>query len=555
MKEFFRKHHRLLFYGSWLLLGFMQAYCTQLDDDEAYYWVYSKFPAWGYFDHPPMIALLIKAGYFFFKNELGVRLFSVLLSAGSIYMIEKIIRPKIILLFYAVVLSIGVFQISGIMAAPDIPLIFFAAVFFYCYKKFIASPSLYTSLLLGIACALLLYSKYHGVLIIFFTLLSNLKLLKRYPVYVAGVIALICFLPQLWWQYQHNWPSIQYHLFERNADSYKFSFTIEYIIGQILLAGPIAGFILLPACLKYKPMNETEKALRFSMFGIYIFFLISTLKGRVEANWTAAVIIPLIAIGYLFLAERPKWAFVLLKTVPITLLLVLFARIVLIIDVLPVPELQKRFHGWKTWPQEMKEKTKGIPVVFNSSYQRASKYWFYSGQMSYSLNGYLDRRNNYNYWPIEDSLLGKPVFVMDTHRLDQFPDSVKTPIGWVGYRYDSSFYSFTKIKFVVSSQKIKAKENEAFSLNCHFEIPENYSAFIGAQANLNATTRIAVFDKKGWIKDIFLPISIKEMTEKKEMDIKISPGLAKGKYSILFAIQTKNNLPTHNSERISLIIE
>ena len=555
MKDFFRKHHRLLFYGSWLLLGFIQAYCTQLDDDEAYYWVYSKFLAWGYFDHPPMIALMIKAGYFFFKNELGVRLFSVLLSAGSIYVIEKIIRPKVVLLFYAVVLSVGVFQISGIMAAPDIPLIFFTAVFFYCYKKFISQQSLYTSLLLGIACALMLYSKYHGVLVMFFTFLSNLKLLRRYHIYLAGSIALLCFLPHLWWQYQHNWPSIQYHLFERNADNYKFSFTIEYLFGQILLAGPIAGFILLPACLKYKPMNETEKALRFSMFGVYIFFLLSTLKGRVEANWTAVVIIPLIVLSYLFLVERPKWSFVLLKTLPFTLLLVLFARVALVIDILPVPELQKRFHGWKDWPQKMKEKTNGLPVVFYGSYQRASKYWFYTGQMSYSLNGYLGRRNNYDYWPIEDSLLGKPVFVMDTHRLDEFPDSIKTPIGWIGYRLDPFFYSFTKIKIIVSPKKILAKENKEFSLHCRFEIPDDYSRFIRSQAGLNANIRIAVFNKAGWLKDIFISFSIKDMIEKKEMDIKVNPGLSKGNYSILFSIQAKNDLPTHNSERISLVTE
>jgi hypothetical protein len=56
----------------------------------------------------------------------------------------------------------------------------------------------------------------------------------------------------------------------------------------------------------------------------------------------------------------------------------------------------------------MKEKLEGLPVVFNSSYQRASKFWFYSGQMTYSLNLYKERENNYNFWPVEDSLLGKP---------------------------------------------------------------------------------------------------------------------------------------------------
>ena len=49
---------RILFYSIWLLISFVQAAGTELFDDEAYYWVYSKFLDWGYFDHPPMVAVL-----------------------------------------------------------------------------------------------------------------------------------------------------------------------------------------------------------------------------------------------------------------------------------------------------------------------------------------------------------------------------------------------------------------------------------------------------------------------------------------------------------------
>ena len=48
------------FYATWTIITLIQAWGTELFDDEAYYWVYSKFLDWGYFDHPPMVALLIK---------------------------------------------------------------------------------------------------------------------------------------------------------------------------------------------------------------------------------------------------------------------------------------------------------------------------------------------------------------------------------------------------------------------------------------------------------------------------------------------------------------
>ena len=94
MPSFIRNHHRLIFYLSWTVLVILQAYFTELQDDEAYYWVYSLFPAAGYFDHPPMIALLIRAGTFFKATELSIRFFPVILNILSIYIIERLIDNK-----------------------------------------------------------------------------------------------------------------------------------------------------------------------------------------------------------------------------------------------------------------------------------------------------------------------------------------------------------------------------------------------------------------------------------------------------------------------------
>jgi 4-amino-4-deoxy-L-arabinose transferase-like glycosyltransferase len=176
MKNIFQKNHRLLFYSFWFIAGLIQSYYTELLDDEAYYWVFSRFLDWGYFDHPPMIALMIKAGYAIFHNELGVRIISLLLNIATLLLIEKLIARKNDLLFYAIAFSLAIIQIGGILAVPDSPLIFFTALFFWCYKKFIENSTWLNTFLLGIVATCLLYSKYHGVLIVFFVLISNPKL-------------------------------------------------------------------------------------------------------------------------------------------------------------------------------------------------------------------------------------------------------------------------------------------------------------------------------------------------------------------------------------------
>ncbi len=432
MKVFLQKNHRLVFFGLWILLGLMQAGLTELQDDEAYYWVYSRYLDWGYFDHPPMIAVLIKMGYAIFPNELGVRLFPLLLNVLTLVIVEKLIEKKNPMLFYCIALSMAVIQLMGFIAVPDTPLIFFTALFFLCYKRFIGNFSLLNTFLLGLSVACLFYSKYHAVLIVLFTLLSNFKLFTKYQTYLAGIIALLLFAPHLWWEYQHDWVSFKFHLLENNAHIYKPAFTFEYILGQLAFPGPIAGLILIPAAIFYATKSKTEKAMRYTMIGIYVFFLLSAFRGKVEANWTVPVMIPLFVLAHQSLLEKIKWQRLLFKLLPITLVLVLFARVVMVADVLPMRAVKERYHAWKDWPAEMKKITKGMPVVFSNSYQRASKYWFYTGQLTYSQNAYLGRINNYNFWPIEDSLLGKPVYFMDVYDMANYTDSVKTPTGWVG---------------------------------------------------------------------------------------------------------------------------
>src|ERR1700731_1489332 len=62
-------------------LRLVAAAWTPLTFDEAYYWTWSKHLAFGYYDHPPMVALVIRLGTLIAGDtELGVRLVSILLA-------------------------------------------------------------------------------------------------------------------------------------------------------------------------------------------------------------------------------------------------------------------------------------------------------------------------------------------------------------------------------------------------------------------------------------------------------------------------------------------
>jgi hypothetical protein len=557
MQFFFRKYHRIIFYAAWVILGLIQARFTELQDDEAYYWVFSKYPAWGYFDHPPLIALLIKMGYAIFPNELGVRLFPLLLNVLSLVLAERLIINKNPRLFYAIALSIAALQLGGILAAPDIPLIFFTGLFFLCYKKFLIASSWLNSMLLALSIAAMFYTKYHAALVILFTLLSNLSLFKNPRFYFSCLFALIVFLPHLLWQWEHNWISFRYHLLESNIHPWNLSLTADYLIGQILIAGPLAGIILLPAAFLFRPETTTEKAMKWTLTSVYIFFLLSSFRGRVETNWTCVVSVPLIVLSHQYLAEKPVWGKWLLRLLPVTLLFVVCMRIAMIRDVFPVALIQQRCHAWKKWPQQMKQLTDGLPVVFSNSYQRASKYWFYTGQMTYSQNDITGHLNNYNFWPIEDVLIGRPVYFIDIYHLNRFPDSLNTPIGYVGYRYDSSFLSFGTFPVpFFGKQRIREEDSLRIFYGGASIAGKPQLGYLTKRPQSTYRVNLVFFQGKRVIKEIPVSLNMNRIFEKSgNLFFTVKPNLPKGRYQIMLSFAVPGYNSTHNSKKLNLEID
>jgi len=554
MSLFFQKHHRLLFYSSWLLLALAQSASTELIADEAYYWVYSRFPAWGYFDHPPMIAFLIKSGYAIFHNELGVRLTCALLGTFTILITESLTDRKNPVLFYTIVLSVGVLQIAGFLAVPDTPLLFLTALFFYTYRSFIKNTGWKNTLLLALSISLLFYTKYHGLLIVLFTFLSNSKLFTRWQTWLAGFFVLVLYTPHLLWQWDHGWITFRYHLFESNVNTYKFSYTTDYLLGQMLLAGPLAGFILLPAAFLYKAKSQTEKALKFTLIGIYLIFLISSIRGKVEVNWTMPALIPLVVLSHQFILDKTSWITPLRIIAFVSLLFIIAARIYLVVDVGPDNSLKGRFHN-KAWAKTIAGKTGGIPVVFYNSYQRASLFWFYSGVQSHSHNSYADRKSNYNYWRTESNLLGKKVFIADIYGIHTFSDSVKTNKGWVGLSYDSVYSGLGNIK-IIPSEKNVILYNNSLTIQITPEMPESYRSFLQTHSDIQTELVAGVFNGKNLLKEYKTGITAQQMAKQnKPFQIQLTNLPKGGNNEIRFGIRSKNYLPTHNSEKILMIIQ
>ncbi len=459
-------------------INLLQGYFTELIYDEAYYWYYAQEMAWGYFDHPPMVAFLVKISSLFFNGELGVRFAGTLLSAGMLFVlwdtIDSSLKRKFLPHFFVLVFSMPLLHAYGFLTLPDTPLLFFTALFLWVYKKFLQKPNLVVSSGLGVVMAALMYSKYHAILIILCVLLSNPRLVLRKYAWLAVVVSIVCYFPHLNWLYQNDFISLKYHLYERPNGAYDFSgYTLGYFLNLITLFGFTFPWIYL-GLFKSRPKDIFQRALLFIVYGILIFFFISSFNRRIQTQWLIAVCVPVVLIVFNYLVHSEgsrKWIF----RVGIANILILgFLRIGLIYE--PLFPIVYESHGNKEWVTGMAEMAGSKPVVFENSYRNAPMYAFYSGHPSYSLNTIRYRQNQYSLNDSEADVQHRSIlYVTDYYKKTalEFP----MPDGGKNYGiFMEDFESFRQLRCVLTSKASYPGEQ-----NCNFSVYNPYDQDIAIE--------------------------------------------------------------------------
>ncbi|MGB5404619.1 MAG: glycosyltransferase family 39 protein [Robiginitalea sp.] len=402
----------LLLLGGLFVINLLQSYATELIYDEAYYWYYSQNLSWGYFDHPPMVGWMIALGYGLFQNELGVRLVSCFMGTGTALLIWSLVRHPDKKMFYREffvwILSITLLHAYGFLSLPDTPLLFFTALFLWVYRRFVNQPGPWISLALGICMSALMYSKYHAALVILFVLFSNLQLLKNRYAWLALGVSLLCYLPHLYWLFDHDFVSLEFHLFERPNQPYNFSkFTLGFLLNLLALFGLTFPFVY-KTLFAFRAGNKLEKAMVFLIYGFLIFFFISSFQRRVQTQWLVVISIPAAVIVAQCLVGQPtlrKWIWRLGLA---NVIVLAGLRLGLVYE--PLFPVHFESHGNKVWVSNLKTLSKGVPVVFENSYRKASMYAFYSQEPAISLNNAYYRKDQYAIDGSEALVQGKQVF-------------------------------------------------------------------------------------------------------------------------------------------------
>jgi hypothetical protein len=538
----------------------------ELHPDEAYYWLYSRLLDWGYFDHPPMVAVFIRLGDSLMHNELGLRLFTVIASSASLYLLWLTLKRYAVKArwFILIVPGILILHIYGFTTTPDAPLFLFTALFYYIYQKYLAEDKLKWALLLAVIIAGLLYSKYHGLLLIIFTVLANIKLFRRPSFYLIIMLSAILYIPHVWWQIQHNYPSINYHLYERSSDTYHLETTLLYLPGQLLMAGPLIGWFLFYLALSVKVKDSFIRCLLVNFIGTVLFFMLSTVKGEVQSHWTLIAFAPLLMLMMIRLKQTgdfPRW-FAPLAVINTALIVALRIALIYGPGFIKHSSRFQTYYGYREWARQLHQKAGNHYVIFINGFQDASKYCYYTNSLkgfSYDLCEY--RRTQFDIWPIEDSLQHKrALYAMDFKGGSANPASIPTVRGkWYGSWVDD-VRTFQRINIQADRDKVNAAPGQSVTLNLTIVNPYNWPISFN---NLDAQHQLvmrACFVQNDAVK---FPVAAGPDFNA----IRLLPGQTahyrfvfnappvKGRYDLVFSIRTDPFSGGRNSRAISFTVE
>ena len=407
----------LLLLVAWWVVNLVQAAVTGLANDEAYYWYFSQHLDWGYFDHPPLVALLVRLSSWI-PGALGIRFCATLLQPLYLWLFWCLIRPSDAtrgdaLLYLLLCFSQPLLQLYGFMALPDAPLMFSAVLFWWSFKHFVERDSWPYTLLLGLAVALLGYSKYHGVLVVAFAVLACPKVLLRPKFYASMALTLLLFLPHLWWQYEHDWVSLCYHLVGRNAWGYKFSFTTEYLLLLLTIFNPLWLYHYGKGMVQGRRLEVPMRSeWLWTIGGFVLFFLVATRHGHVQPQWLLPIVLPLTAL--LFYAVRSSRYARIVGWVCMGLFL-----LVRIVAVANPFGLKGELWNQRQVYTQIAEMAGDRPVQFMQNYTAPAKYTYYTGREAYCCPYFFSRDSQWQFDTADRAYHGREVVVGNLNNNNQ----------------------------------------------------------------------------------------------------------------------------------------
>ncbi len=315
---------------------------VELGNDEVYYYTYALSPGWSYFDHPPMVGLLMRLTSLnmVWLNEVSLRLGPIIGCAISSYFIfrtGKVISNERTGWYAALIYNCSIYTgiIAGLFILPDSPQMPFwtAALFFMARLVFNKEEkNTWLWLLLGLVIGLATLSKVHGLYLWagfgLFILIKKREWLLNLRMYAAFIVTLICTIPILYWNVQNKFITYQYHSERVSHHDIQWDSLLREILGEFVYQNPVI-FILVVVSLLWFIKKKTVISLPcksawllcMSIPMVLLFWGVALFNPTLP-HWSGPAYIPFFFIGADFLAAKTGKKFPAFTNIAGSLLLI-----------------------------------------------------------------------------------------------------------------------------------------------------------------------------------------------------------------------------------------
>ena len=288
--------------------------------DEAYYWGWSRYFDFGYYSKPPVIAWVISIFTSICGNgELCIKSPALLfypLTTILIYFITKeLFDEKKAFWAGAIFITLPSVSISSMIISTDVIFLFFWALTLFFFIKAIKTNRDFYWILTGFSGGFGLLSKYTMIIFpisafvyLFFSKRYK-KHLKNPKLYMSMLLAALTYLPNLIWNYRHQFVSFMHtkEISEIDRELFHFDKMLEFLGSQFGVFGPIFFAVLL--FLIFRPYLKEERFRLLYSF-TYIFLAIITFQSflsRAFANWAAPTYVAASILVAAYLIEKNRY--------------------------------------------------------------------------------------------------------------------------------------------------------------------------------------------------------------------------------------------------------
>ncbi|HNG05300.1 MAG TPA: glycosyltransferase family 39 protein [Saprospiraceae bacterium] len=391
----------------------------ELGNDEVYYITYAQKLQWNYFDHPPLVGLLIKITSLnlWLTNEIFIRLGPILLAAVDTWLIFRIgthIKNEkagyLAALFFTASPYTSI--ISGLFIMPDAPMLFFWLLSIWLLVR-VFDPNIskrqsnISLLLFGLTAGLAIMGKVHAIFLWvglgIYLLLYNRRMLLNPVLYLAGVISMAIISPIYFWNAQNDFITYKFQGSRVTVNSgFRADSLRTELFGGILYNNPVNYVLILIALIaifrkkrpSVFPYRNLLLCLSLPLIGILIF--VSCFRSTLP-HWNGPGFVVLSIVASAWLAETHftkynKW----LTTANIVLLLIAIVAVLGINFYPGTPgnkdyaklgedDLTLEMYGWKQFNQSFRQMyeddTRSGKMKKNSAI--ATHKWFPGGHLNF----------------------------------------------------------------------------------------------------------------------------------------------------------------------------